>query len=626
MNYLSVESLTKSYGDEALFSDITFGISQGQKVALVGKNGAGKSTLFRIIAGQEAPDSGEVVFRKDVSVRLLSQNPEFEKHSTIRQYLFNPDNEMLTVIARYEQYMQQENADFTTDEYQKVLNQMDALNAWDYEAQVKQIVGRLGIHDLERYADTLSGGEKKRVALANILIERPDFLILDEPTNHLDVDVIEWLQDYLSVSNMSLLLVTHDRYFLETVTTEIIELDDRQLFFYNGNYTYFLEKRSERATQKKADIEKARNLLRTELDWLHRMPKARGTKAKYRVDAVKELQAAAREKLGNDSLSFKIAMPRLGNKILELEEVSKGYGDELLIRNFSYTFKKGDRIGIVGRNGSGKTTLLNMLTGKLAPDTGTVVLGETIRFGHYRQENADFAVGKKVIEVVKDVAEFVALNDGSTISAEQFLQHFLFPPPVQYTPVEKLSGGERRRLQLVRVLLERPNFLILDEPTNDLDIYTMNALENYLLGFGGILLVVSHDRYFLDKLTDHLFVFEGAGLIKDFPGTYFDYKQTLAVSEEKKSREAVVKAPKPATVVEISKEKKKLTYKEQREYEALSEEIEKLEKQKAIFVDKLNKGSEDHTELTVWAQEIEQISAAIDEKSDRWLELSELAG
>ncbi len=623
MNYLSVEQLAKSYGESPLFAEITFGISLGQKVALVGKNGCGKSTLLRIISGVEKPDRGKVVFRNDLKIKYLPQNPEFLNHQTVRDYLFDQHNELLATISAYEDFIQMSDSDFSSDQYQELVNRMDALSAWDYETQIKQILGKLGIYDLDQYADELSGGEKKRVALANTLIEKPDFLILDEPTNHLDVDVIEWLESYLSTQAMSLLLVTHDRYFLEQVTNEIIELDQGQLFSYHGSYSYFLEKKSERMQQKAAEIEKAKNLLRTELDWLNRMPKARSHKAKYRIDSARELQQIASQQIDAQSLTLKTDMTRQGKKVLEIHHLSKSYDDLKIIDDFSYTFKKHDRIGIVGKNGVGKTTLLNLITGALTPEKGEVVLGETIKFGYYHQEEFVPKAGQRVIDVVKEVAEVVKLVDGNIISASQFLQHFLFPPEVQYTLVEKLSGGEKRRLQLMRVLIEMPNFLILDEPTNDLDIYTMNVLENYLMFFRGTLVIVSHDRYFMDKLTDHLFVFKGPGKIVDFPGNYSNYKTSLdaeSPSQEPKPKK-IEKKPNNRTA---TSSKQKRSYHEQREYDRLETEIEQLEQEKKELLRKLNSEISDHEKLTEWSSQIAEITELIDEKTERWLELAEM--
>jgi len=622
MNYLSVEQLTKSYHEQPLFNNITFGINQGHKVALVGKNGCGKSTLLKIISGLESPDSGNVVFRKGIKVSFLVQNPEFINHLTIRDYIFDQENELLSTVSKYERMLEDKHLDVESLEYQQLFNKMDALGAWDFESQVKQILGKLGIHDLELFVDELSGGQKKRVALAAVLVEKPDFLILDEPTNHLDIEVIEWLEKYLSAQTMSLLLVTHDRYFLEEVTNEIIEIDDKKLYFYKGNYSYYLEKKSERKAQEAIEVEKARNLLVKELDWLRRMPKARGTKAKYRIDAAYELMDVAGKNLAEDTLTLKIKTKRQGKKILELHNITKIYDGVKYLDNFSYTVKNRDRIGIVGKNGVGKTTLLNAITGGIKLDGGEVILGETIQFGYYRQESISYPLGTRVIDVVREVAEVVKLSDGAIITAAQFLNHFLFPHEIHSTPVEKLSGGEKRRLQLLRVLIKAPNFLILDEPTNDLDILTMNVLEDYLANFEGTLVIVSHDRYFMDKLTEHLFVYKKIGDIFDFPGNYSDYKNQLDSQE----RHAGVTDKKPKGKKEtkpVSVQKRKLTFGEKKEFELLEGEIRELELIKEELIKKLNSGSGNHTQLMQWSTEIEQLTNLIEKKEYRWLELSE---
>ena len=624
MNYLSVEQLSKSYHEQALFNHITFGINLGQKVAFVGKNGCGKSTLLKIIAGEEAPDNGKIVFRKDIKVSYLQQNPEFSNHTTIKDYIFDQSNELLSVISEYEHLIESKEIDINSSRYEELINKMDALSAWDLESQVKQILGKLGIHDLDLYVDELSGGQRKRVALATALVEKPDFLILDEPTNHLDIEVIEWLEKYLSAQAMSLLLVTHDRYFLEEVTNEIIEIDDKTIYNYKGNYSFYLEKKSERKAQEEAEVAKARNLLVKELDWLRRMPKARGSKAKYRIDAAHDLMEVAGRNLEENQLTLKIRTNRLGKKILELHDIIVSYDGTNYIDGFSYIFKKRERIGIVGKNGVGKTTLLNAITGLISLDSGEVVVGETTRFGYYQQEDVQYAPETRVIDVVKEVAEVVKLSDGATITAAQFLNHFLFPHDIQMTPVEKLSGGEKRRLQLLRVLINAPNFLILDEPTNDLDILTMNVLEDYLQKFEGSLIIVSHDRYFMDKLTDHLLVFEDTGKIFDFPGNYSDYKNHLKEREKssapKNAQPKVKQKP-----VEVGKRKKKLSFNEKKEFESLENEISELEVQRGELLKKLNSGSGSHEELLRWSKEIEQVSSRIDEKELRWLELSEFA-
>jgi ATP-binding cassette subfamily F protein uup len=630
MNHLSVENLSKSYNEKELFSDITFGISQGQKVALVGHNGSGKSTLLRIITGNETPDSGKVVFANDLRVAYLHQNPQFREGDTIKEAVFDRDNPLLALVADYEYYLHHSATDpAAAEKLQDLLPAMDTYNAWDYESQVKQILGKLGIHDLEQQVTRLSGGQKKRVAMAKTLIEKPDFLILDEPTNHLDLETIEWLEDFLAKAQMTLLMVTHDRYFLERVTNEIIELDGGQLYKYKGNYSYFLEKKAEREQMQATEVEKARNLMRKELDWVRRQPKARGTKAKYRMDAFEDLKDKASQKLGRAQMELDVKSSRVGGKILEVKNISKSFGDRTLFKNFSYTFKKGDRVGVIGKNGMGKSTFLNILTGELKPDTGEIDPGSTTVFGYYSQEEQVFNPEHRVIDIVKEVAEVVETGSGKELTASQFLNYFQFPPAVQYTPVGKLSGGEKRRLQLLRVLIKSPNFLILDEPTNDLDITTLTILEEYLENFGGSLIIVSHDRYFMDRLVEHLFVFEGDEQIRNFPGTYSDYREAKEEEEAaEKEQEAALAAkkekqatPKPAA----ESPKRKLSFKEQREFEQLEKEIAKLEEQKGQLIEKLNSGEGNHEELTAWSQEIETINEAIDEKELRWLELSEFA-
>ncbi len=620
MNHLSVEKLSKTYNEIPLFRDLTFGIEQGQKVALIGKNGSGKSTLLRIIAGAEAPDTGQVVFRKGLNVKFLPQNPDLNPGQTVREFIFDQDNDLLKTVSLYEQYINGELPDAGSRFFEQLSAQLDALQAWDYETAAKQILGRLGIHHLGQKIGRLSGGEKKRVALAGTLIEKPDFLILDEPTNHLDIDVIEWLEQYLSTQKMSLLLVTHDRYFLEKVTTEIFELEDQRIYTYKGNYSHFIAKKTERQQQKAADVARARNLLVKELDWLHRMPKARGTKARYRIDAIGKLQETAGQRVDEDRMNIKVVSKRQGKKILELHGITKSFGGPALIDSFTYTFKKNDRIGVIGKNGTGKTTLMNIITGALEPDSGTVIKGETTAFGYYKQEEVFFESGQRVIDVVRDVTEVIRLSDGNTLSPSQFLQQFLFPPAMHQVQIGKLSGGEKRRLQLLRVLLSQPNFLILDEPTNDLDIYVMNVLEQYLLHFPGTLVIVSHDRYFMDKLVNHLFIFEGEGRISDFPGNYSQYRDRRLALEKGKKRP---KSGKPKEQRKPQDKKKKLSFKEQKELERLEVEIEALESEKETLLQKLNSGSGDHRKLTQWSEKFESLTREIDDKTARWMELSE---
>lgn len=626
MNYLSAESVSKNFGDKVLFDDISFGIDQGEKVALVGINGSGKSTLLKMIMGKEPPNEGEITFRNDIAVAFLEQNPTFNEADTVMESIFNTENEALSVIKEYEFHLlHAATSPVSQQKLANLISKMDSLNAWDYESQIKQILGKLGVHDLEQKINELSGGQRKRVALAKILINKPDFLILDEPTNHLDLDTIEWLENYLATANMSLLLVTHDRYFLEKVTNVILELENENIYRYKGNYSYFLEKKAEREEQQATEVGKAKNLLKKELEWMRRQPRARGTKAKYRVDAFHDLQDKASKKLNRDELELSIQATRQGGKILELENISKAFGPKQVVDDFSYIFKKKDRIGIIGPNGAGKSTFLNMITGKLSPDEGEVIKGQTTVFGYYTQEELTFKQDQRVIDIVKEIAEVVKMSDGREISASQFLQHFQFPPKMQYNVVSKLSGGEKRRLQLLRVLIKNPNFLILDEPTNDLDLITLNILEDFLLNFGGCLLLVSHDRYFMDRLVDHIFIFEGEGSIKDFPGNYTDFRDFLKeqAPNESESDPAAKTDKKEENKPETPR--KKLSFKEKREYEQLQNEIERLEQQKQALIEKLNAGSNDHEALTGWSLEIEKLDQQIEKRSDRWLELSEFA-
>jgi ABC transport system ATP-binding/permease protein len=624
MNYLSAESLSKSFSEKVLFKEITFGISQGEKVALVGVNGSGKSTLLKLILGQEAPDEGNISFKKDLKISWLGQNPQFDQEETVMSSIFNSDNELLATIREYEYHLHHATENSSSQVHlQNLMEKMDALNAWDYESQIQQILGQLGIFDLEKKIKHLSGGQKKRVALAKALIDKPALLILDEPTNHLDLETIEWLENYLANQQLTLLLVTHDRYFLERVTNVILELEGGSLFKYKGNYSYFLEKKAEREEREATEVEKARNLLRKEQEWMRRQPKARGTKAKYRVDAFHDLKEKASKNLQKQELELSVQSKRQGGKILEIDHIHKSFEGKKLINDFSYVFKKGDRIGIIGPNGVGKSTFLNIISGRLSPDRGEVETGSTTVFGYYTQADLDFKESQRVIDIVKEIAEVVKMGDGREITASQFLQYFQFEPPRQYDMVSKLSGGEKRRLQLLKVLIKNPNFLILDEPTNDLDIMTLNILEEFLENFQGCLVLVSHDRYFMDHLVDHLFVFKGEGKIKDFPGNYTDYREYASETEDNIKKE---KNPFTAGRVQSEnkkQEKRKLSFNEKKEYEQLEAEIEKLEKQKELLILKLNGGSSEHEELLKWAQEIEKITHLIEEKSNRWLELAE---
>ena len=620
MNYLSLENITKTFGDRKILNSISIGIDQGQKIALVGVNGSGKSTLLKIITGVENQDAGDVVFRNDIVVRSLVQNPKFESNQTVLDAVFDSDDEALRLLSRYQKVMlQAEKGDYDDDEMQKVIERIDAINAWDQESQVKQILGKLGLKDLDADVSKLSGGQQKRVAMAQVLIQKPDLLILDEPTNHLDIDSIEWLEGYLSQANMALILVTHDRYFLEKVTNEIVELENGKLFRYKGDYGNFLEKKAERHESEASSIEKAQNLYRKELDWIRRQPKARGTKAKYRVDAFEETKNKAFSGAKASGLDLNATASRQGKKVLEIEKISHGFGDKELIKNFSYVFPRKDRVGIVGANGSGKTTFLRLLVGDLEANEGSIDMGQTTKIGYYRQQELRFNDAQTVIDFAKEIAEYVEYGKGQSIPVSQFLTRFLFPPEVQYKPIGKLSGGEKRRLQLLKILIKSPNFLILDEPTNDLDLITLNTLENFLENFEGCLVLVSHDRYFVDKLVDHLFVFDGEGDIRDYNGNYTDWRLEEVASKD---------APKPkpvekAVVAAPEKEKQKISYKEKLEFDNLEKEMAKLEEQKVALTNKITAGSTNHEELTQWATELESINNALEEKEMRWLELSE---
>ncbi|WP_420154903.1 ABC-F family ATP-binding cassette domain-containing protein [Siphonobacter sp.] len=621
MNYLSAEGLSKSTGERWLFRNITFGLSKGDKVALVGRNGTGKTSLMDVLAGLQTAEEGTVSIRKEVRVGYLNQQPNLDENQTVLDTLFLGDTPLLQAIRAYELAL----IDGTDQQLADAAEQMEVQKAWDYESKVKQVLGRLGVAEsnFDKQVGQLSGGQRKRVALAKVLLDEPDLLILDEPTNHLDLEAIEWLENYLGTANMTLLLVTHDRYFLDRVCTEILELDEGNIYRYKGNYSYFLERQSERHASESSSVDKAQNLLRRELEWMRRQPKARGTKAQYRIDAFYDLQDKANQGRKESNVELNIGMARLGSKIIELEHVKKSFGDLKIVEDFEYVFRRRERVGIVGKNGVGKSTFLDILTGEQQADSGVISVGETVRFGYYTQSEPTFKPGQRVIDVVKDIAEVVTLGSGETITASQFLQHFLFDPKKQYTNVEKLSGGEKRRLQLLQVLIQNPNFLILDEPTNDLDIQTLNVLEDYLLQFAGCLVLVSHDRYFMDRLVEHLFVFEGEGKIRDFPGNYTDYRENLSSAPVVEPTKPKVEAPKPASTPAPVSTKRKLSYKEQRELETLEKEIAQLEGQRAALSEQMNAGEGDYQQITLWSKEIEEINVQLEEKEFRWMELSE---
>ena len=625
ISYLQIEKLTKSFGDLVLFEEITFGIAQGQKIGLIAKNGSGKTTLLNIIAGKEGYDSGNVVFRNDLRVGYLEQMPHYPEELTVLQACFYSQNETVRLIAEYEEAM----AGGDHSNLEDILMRMDNQKAWDYEQKAKQILGQLKIHNFDQKIKTLSGGQLKRVALANVLITEPELIVLDEPTNHLDLEMTEWLEGYLSRANISILMVTHDRFFLDRVCNEIIEIDQRQVFQYKGNYSYYLEKRQERIEAFNTETERANNLLRKELDWMRRQPQARATKAKYRIDAFYELEKKAKQQRDTDNVSLDVKASYIGSKIFEAEQVSKRFGDLKIVEDFNYVFARYEKMGIVGNNGTGKSTFIKMLMGEVAPDSGHFDIGETVRFGYYSQDGLQFDEQMKVIDVVQSIAEFVDLGDGKKMSVSQFLNYFLFTPDKQHNYVYKLSGGEKRRLYLCTVLMRNPNFLVLDEPTNDLDIVTLNVLEEYLRNFKGCLIVVSHDRYFMDKVVDHLMVFRGNADIKDFPGNYSQYRDWKEVQEqlEREAENARQTKLEPADKKALRPEKesrKKMSFKEKKEFEVLETEIPALEAEKSALEEAMSSGTLTNDELLVKSARIAEVIDEIDEKTMRWLELSEL--
>ncbi len=639
MNYISAEGLSKSFSEKWLFRNLHIGVNQGERVALIGINGSGKSTLLKILGGLDNPEEGKVSVRKGLKMGFLGQNPVFDEAKTVYDNVFYSGNSLLALIKDYEQLLVEDPSKPGYDNrLHIIIDKMNEADAWTYEQQIKEIISRLGIQEyIDRPVSVLSGGQRKRVAMAKVLIEEPDLLILDEPTNHLGLETIEWLEALIKSRFQTLLLVTHDRYFLDSVANQIWELDRGELFKYKGNYSYFLEKKADREEILGAEIDKARNLMRKELDWIRRQPKARGTKAKYRVDAFEVTKEKATQQKSDAKLELQMKMSRQGGKIMELKRIGKGYGDLKLITDFTYVFKKGDKIGIIGKNGTGKSTFLNILTGAIEVDKGDRDCGDTTVFGYYKQEDANLPNDKRIIEVVKDIAEYVELANGQKISASQFLSMFMFPPDSQYTFVSKLSGGEKKRLQLLLVLIKNPNFLILDEPTNDLDIGTLNVLEDFLLEFGGTLVIVSHDRYFMDRLVDHLFIFDGDGTIKDFPGNYTDFREAKADNSlwmaenerlenvEEKQAVNLNKGGSNQSTTNAASAKRKLSFKEKTEFETLEKEISKWEAEKSKLTEEMNGGSLIHTQLSEHANKIKKLTDTIDEKSVRWLELSEFA-
>lgn len=618
--YLQIENLTKSFGDLVLFNSISFGIAEGQKIGLIAKNGSGKTTLLNIISGKEGYDDGKITFRRDLRVGYLEQSPKYPEEITVIEACFYHGNSTVQLIKEYEECMETPGNPGLDD----LLVRMEHEKAWDYERRAKQILSQLKIRDFDQKIKYLSGGQLKRVALANILITEPDLLILDEPTNHLDLDMTEWLEEYLKRSTLSLLMVTHDRYFLDRVCSEIIEIDNKQIYSYKGNYSYYLNKRQERIDATNAEIARANNLYRTELEWMRRMPQARGHKARYREEAFYELEKVAKQRISDSNVKLDVKASYIGSKIFEADHLYKSFGDLKILDDFSYLFARYEKMGIVGNNGTGKSTFIKILMGLQQPDSGRLDIGETVRFGYYSQEGLQFDEQMKVIDVITDIAEVIELGNGKRLTASQFLQHFLFTPETQHSYVYKLSGGERRRLYLCTVLMRNPNFLVLDEPTNDLDIVTLQVLEEYLQNFKGCVIVVSHDRYFMDKVVDHLLVFNGQGDIRDFPGNYSDYREW---KQAKLNREKEESKPKEEKIQKVRlNEKRRMTFKERKEFEQLEKEIAALEEEKKAIEDSLCSGELSVDELTEKSKRLPLLNDELDEKTMRWLELSEIEG
>ena len=621
--YLQVENLTKSFGDLELFKDIKFTVEEGQRVGIIAKNGAGKTSLLKICAGKDTPDSGNVVYKNDLHTSYLEQEPTLDESATVIENVFSSNDQIANTIRTYEKALLNSNKDLL----QHAIEEMDRLSAWDHEVKARQILSKLRLDDFNKKVSLLSGGQRKRVALASALINNPDFLILDEPTNHLDLDMVEWLEEYLLKNRYTILMVTHDRFFLDRICTDIIEFDQKQLYWYKGNYAYFLEKRQERIASQNSEVEKATNLLRRESEWMGRMPQARGTKAKYRIDAFYQLKEKASQRRDDSEVEINVKTSRLGKKVLELKSISKKFEDITILKEFSYTFGRNEKLGIIGQNGTGKTTFLNIITGNLMPDSGIAELGETVVIGYYKQEGIKIREDQKVIDVAREIAEVVTLGDGKTLSTSQFLNLFLFSPETQYGFVSKLSGGEKRRLYLLTILMRNPNFLILDEPTNDLDILTLNVLEEYLRNFKGVVIVVSHDRHFMDKVVQGLLVFEGNGEISGFPGSYSEYREWVKENEENQPKEIKAKTQnKPEKTKPDSQKTKKLTFNEKRELEAITIEIAKLEEEKASLEVEMNNGSLSHDELAKKSARYSEVIKQLDTKSERWFELSEIEG
>ncbi len=626
MNYLSVENLTKSFGDRLLFADLNFGIDLGQKVAIVAKNGSGKTTLLRCLMELEQYDSGRIVYRNDIRVAFMEQSENLDDNQTILEAVFSHDLPEILAVKKYNIAMK--NGD--EDAINACFEEMTDLNAWDIELRVEQILSVLKLDNTDLLIGSLSGGQKKRVNLAKVLVSDADFLLLDEPTNHLDLDMIEWLEEYLSKSKSTILMVTHDRYFLEVVCDTILELDDKTIYKYKGNFSYYLEKKAERQDQLQSTIDKARNTFKKELDWIRRQPKARGVKQKARVDSFEDIKKTASQRIDDSEMDIPVKMERLGTKILECHKISKSYGEKKIVDNFSYDFQRKERLGIVGNNGTGKSTFLNMIQDREPLDGGKVVVGDTVVFGYYSQELIQVDENKKVIDIIRDIAEFIPLEKGKQLSAAQFLEKFLFNRDMHYNYVYKLSGGEKRRLKLMTVLMSNPNFLILDEPTNDLDIFVMSVLEDYLRGFEGCLIVVSHDRYFMDKMVDHVFVFEGQGAIKDIIGNYTEYRKQIAQDakrdkkpNEEKEKIEVVKVTQLSN--NNSVEKKKLSFKEKEEFKQLEKDLEKLEEEKNALTHVLSDSKSSNDDIMKAGTKLSEIVQKIETTTERWMELAEFA-
>lgn len=619
MNLLTVENISKSYGEHALFSGISFGVNKDQKIALIAKNGSGKTSILNILSGKDTPDSGQVNYRKGTRVSFLEQEPNMDPDLTIEETIFASDNEVLKVIADYEKALANPE---DADKYQLAFDAMDRFEAWDFETQYKQILSKLKLDDVTLKVGLLSGGQKKRLAMADALINRPDLLILDEPTNHLDLEMIEWLEEYFAKENITLFMVTHDRYFLERVCNEIIELDNNTLYPYKGNYSYYLEKKEARLTQEAVEHHKSKLLYKKELGWMRKQPKARTTKSKSRIDDFNDIKAKAHQRRKEHKVELEINMERMGSKIMELVKISKSYPGKPILDKFEYNFLKGERIGIIGKNGTGKSTFLNIITGTDQPDSGKVIVGETIKFGYYTQKGIKIKEGQKVIDVIREFGDYIPLKKGHQISAQQLLERFLFDRKKQYDFVEKLSGGERKRLYLCTILIQNPNFLILDEPTNDLDIVTLNVLESFLMDFPGCLLVVSHDRYFMDKIVDHLFVFRGNAVIEDFPGNYSDFRsyEDSAVLESRENKEKEAKTEKKSWKTEGKTNK--LSFQEQKEYNNIENKIKKLEEKKTELQNKFSDASLSGDEIDALSKDLQLVIDEIETKTERWFELS----